>query len=142
MLFSIFFDPENIKKLFFPGLILRFSNLKVLHKGLLMQDWIFRLGYRPFFLFLLHPYLNHWQFIWFQGSGTILMIIWFPAKGLEIIGTVSHCNKRNIGNGSFIFLIFRVIFNQLYFWKSLKLAFAKFCLVKFCPSWKNFFKIS
>ena len=39
-----FFDPENIKKLFFPGLILRFSNLKVLHKGLLMQDWIFRLG--------------------------------------------------------------------------------------------------
>ena len=36
-----FFDPENIKKLSFFGLILRFSNLNVLHKGFLMQDWVF-----------------------------------------------------------------------------------------------------
>ena len=39
-----FFDPENRKKTLFLGLILRFSNLNVLHKGLLMQDWVFRLG--------------------------------------------------------------------------------------------------
>ena len=38
------FDPENIKNSFFLGLILRFSNLNVLHKGLLLQDWVFRLG--------------------------------------------------------------------------------------------------
>ena len=41
-----FFDPEKIKKLFFLGLILRFSNLNVLHKGLLLQDWVFGLGGR------------------------------------------------------------------------------------------------
>ena len=33
-----------MKQLIFLGLILRFSNLNVLHKGLLMQDWVFRLG--------------------------------------------------------------------------------------------------
>ena len=35
----------RVKKLGFLGLILRLSNLNVLHKGLLMQDWVFRLGY-------------------------------------------------------------------------------------------------
>ena len=35
---------KKLKKLVFLGLILRFSNLNVLHKGLLMQDWVFRLG--------------------------------------------------------------------------------------------------
>ena len=39
-----FFDPENINNSLFLGLILRFSNLNALHKGLLMQDWEFRLG--------------------------------------------------------------------------------------------------
>ena len=39
-----FFYPENIKTLFL-GLILRFSKLNVLHKGLLMQDWVFRMGF-------------------------------------------------------------------------------------------------
>ena len=32
------------EKIFFSGIILRFSNLNILHKGLLMQDWVFRLG--------------------------------------------------------------------------------------------------
>ena len=32
---------EKVEKLGFLGLILRFSNLNVLHKGLLMQDWVF-----------------------------------------------------------------------------------------------------
>ena len=35
--------PKNMKKLFFLWLR-RFSNLNVLHTGLLMQDWVFRLG--------------------------------------------------------------------------------------------------
>ena len=38
------FEPKNRKNLSFLGLILRFSNLNVLLKGLLMQDWVFRLG--------------------------------------------------------------------------------------------------
>ena len=38
------FWPRKQKKTLFLGLILRFSNLNVLHKGLLMQDWVFRLG--------------------------------------------------------------------------------------------------
>ena len=38
-----FFLLKKFKKVFL-GLILRFSNLNVLHKGLPMQDWIFRLG--------------------------------------------------------------------------------------------------
>ena len=43
-LFFKFSEPEKVKKTFFLGLILRFSNLNVLHKGLLLQDWVFRLG--------------------------------------------------------------------------------------------------
>ena len=35
---------KKLKKQVFLGLILRFSNLNVLHKGLLLQDWVFRLG--------------------------------------------------------------------------------------------------
>jgi hypothetical protein len=35
------FDPENVKKLDFFRAAQIFS---VLHKGLLMQDWVFRLG--------------------------------------------------------------------------------------------------
>ena len=35
---------EKVEKTVFLGLILRFSNLNVLHKGILMQDWVFRLG--------------------------------------------------------------------------------------------------
>ena len=40
-----------MKKPVFLGLILRFSNLNVLHKGLLLQDWVFGLGiyYKLFF---------------------------------------------------------------------------------------------
>ena len=50
MAFIIFFSFniekfEKVEKTVFLGLILRFSNLNVLHKGLLMQDWVFRLGY-------------------------------------------------------------------------------------------------
>ena len=41
--FLIFLTPKTEKTLFW-GLILRFLNLNVLHKGLLMQDWVFRLG--------------------------------------------------------------------------------------------------
>ena len=37
-----------MKKLVFLGLR-RFSNLNVLHKGLLMQDWVFRLGFCLYF---------------------------------------------------------------------------------------------
>ena len=40
----MFFWPQKHKKFFSLGLILRFLNLNVLHKGLLMQDWVFRLG--------------------------------------------------------------------------------------------------
>ena len=40
----IFLIPKTETTLFFLGLILRFSNLNVLLKGLLMQDLIFRLG--------------------------------------------------------------------------------------------------
>ena len=43
-LFFIFLTPKIEKKTLFLGLILRFSNLNVLLKGLLMQDWVFRLG--------------------------------------------------------------------------------------------------
>ena len=39
-------DPENMTNSFFLGLR-KFSNLNVLHKGLLMQDWVFRLGLAP-----------------------------------------------------------------------------------------------
>ena len=39
---------EKVEKTGFLGLILRFSNLNVLHKGLLMQDWVFRLGMVPY----------------------------------------------------------------------------------------------
>ena len=54
--FFKFFEPENVKKPGFLGLILRFSNLNVLHKGLLMQDWVSRLGASLLFTFLLfHP---------------------------------------------------------------------------------------
>ena len=42
--FLAYFWPRKHKKTLFLGLILRFSNLNVLHKGLLMQDWVFRLG--------------------------------------------------------------------------------------------------
>ena len=35
-------------------LILKFSNLSVLHKGFLMQDCVFRLGIRPLFLVTLN----------------------------------------------------------------------------------------
>ena len=35
---------KKVEKTGFLGLILRFSNLNVLHKGLLLQDWVFRLG--------------------------------------------------------------------------------------------------
>ena len=47
----LFFDPKNRKKLFLLGLILRFSNLNVQNKGLIMQDWVFRLGWRLFYVF-------------------------------------------------------------------------------------------
>jgi hypothetical protein len=40
---------KNLKKQVFLGLILRFSNLNVLHKGLLLQDWVFRLGLTQLF---------------------------------------------------------------------------------------------
>ena len=44
--FSIFWKSlKKLKQLFFLGLILRFSNLNVLHKGLLMQEWVFGLGF-------------------------------------------------------------------------------------------------
>ena len=49
MAFIIFFflnKVEKVEKTVFLGLILRFSNLNVLHKGLLMQDWVFRLGFQ------------------------------------------------------------------------------------------------
>ena len=48
MAFIIFFIKkfEKVEKTGFLGLILRFLNLNVLHKGLLMQDWVFRLGIR------------------------------------------------------------------------------------------------
>ena len=50
MAFIIFFlllkKFEKVEKTVFLGLILRFSNLNVLHKGLLMQDWVFRLGFK------------------------------------------------------------------------------------------------
>ena len=39
-----FFLKKKLKNQVFLGLILRFSNLNVLHKGLLLQDWVFRLG--------------------------------------------------------------------------------------------------
>ena len=39
-----FFLLKKLKKLFFLGLILRYSKLNVQHKGVLMQDWVFRLG--------------------------------------------------------------------------------------------------
>ena len=39
-----------LEKTVFLGLILRFSNLNVLHKGLLLQDWVFRLGYNVHYL--------------------------------------------------------------------------------------------
>ena len=42
------FWPRKHKKIFFLGLILRFSNLNVLHKGLLMQDWDLYLHLRLF----------------------------------------------------------------------------------------------
>ena len=44
--FFFFFEKiwKSWKNRFF-GLILRFSNLNVLHKGLLLQDWVFRLGH-------------------------------------------------------------------------------------------------
>ena len=45
ILIFLFFRPQKQKKTLFLGLILRFSNLNVLHKGLLMQDWVFRLGW-------------------------------------------------------------------------------------------------
>ena len=35
---------EKVEKTVFLGVILRLSNLNVLHKGVLMQDWVFRLG--------------------------------------------------------------------------------------------------
>ena len=41
--------PKTWKNSFFLGLR-RFSNLNVLHKGLLMQDWVFRLGQPPWVL--------------------------------------------------------------------------------------------
>ena len=46
MAFIIFFLKkfEKFEKTVFLGLILRFSNLNVLHKGLLLQDWVFGLG--------------------------------------------------------------------------------------------------
>ena len=50
LLYIFFFfywkNLKKLKKLVFLGLILRFSNLNVLHKGLLMQDWVFRLGFK------------------------------------------------------------------------------------------------
>ena len=49
----LFFWPWKQKKIFFLGLILRFSHLNVLHKGLLMQDWVFRLGLYYFLFGLL-----------------------------------------------------------------------------------------
>ena len=43
--FFFFFKKfEKVEKTVFLGLILRFSNLNVLHKGLLLQDWVFRQG--------------------------------------------------------------------------------------------------
>ena len=49
MAFIFFFLKkfEKVEKTVFLGLILRFSNLNVLHRGLLMQDWGFRLGMEP-----------------------------------------------------------------------------------------------
>ena len=49
MVFIIFFlffwkNLKKLKKQVFLGPILRFSNLNVLHKGLLLQDWVFRQG--------------------------------------------------------------------------------------------------
>ena len=47
MAFIIFFflkKFEKVEKTVFLGLILRFPNLNVLPKGLLLQDWVFRLG--------------------------------------------------------------------------------------------------
>ena len=38
------------------------SNLNVLHKGLLLQDWVFRLGLQPYYIFkynlMIHMYLS------------------------------------------------------------------------------------
>ena len=45
-LFFLLKKFEKVEKTGFLGLILRFLNLNVLHKGLLMQDWVFRLGIR------------------------------------------------------------------------------------------------
>ena len=39
---------EKVEKTGFLGLILRFSNLNVLHKGVLLQDWVFRLGHNNY----------------------------------------------------------------------------------------------
>ena len=39
---------EKVEKTVFLGLILRFSNLNVLHKGVLLQDWVFRLGHNNY----------------------------------------------------------------------------------------------
>ena len=35
---------EKVEKTVFLGIILRFTNVNVLHKGLLLQDWVFTLG--------------------------------------------------------------------------------------------------
>ena len=43
-IFFFFLNFEKVEKTVFLGLILRFSNLNVLHKDLLLQDWVFRLG--------------------------------------------------------------------------------------------------
>jgi hypothetical protein len=79
-----FFRPRKHKKLFFLGLLLRFSNLNVLHKGLLMQDWVFRLGFdknwSPRDLCIMILYLSHSSsslLYWVNTEDTLPSVFWW-----------------------------------------------------------------
>ena len=82
MIFVFLFSwPWKQKNSFFLGLILKFSNLNVLHKGLLMQDWVFRLG------------MTHWNRRVTEGAE-----FWITCKRLAFLSNSSRLqviqNKR------------------------------------------------
>ena len=107
----LFFWPQKNKETPFLGLILRFSNLNVLHKGLLMQDWVFRLGCRQM------KSLNFTN--WSNGEVSKSAEIWlwksiYYVKNHPKISDFFFFNENNFCYWHFML---KLIFQSLYFLK-------------------------
>ena len=56
-------------------LILKFSNLSILHKGVLLQDWVFRLGFTSNFSIFLKTINTKFEFLYLRCTQSELTLV-------------------------------------------------------------------